>query len=144
MTLRFKKGHFYEFHRSRAVNRPGAELELREDVEIGREISRSDAVRQVANGKDVYTPFRADAYRVAASAFSGPAPEWDGAHEPEYFPHYHPGGQHTEQGDWERPVSEGRPISENKPGHVYWGYRGDMLKETEKKRKELNWKLFPT
>ncbi|HEY9127417.1 MAG TPA: hypothetical protein VIM62_09845 [Acidobacteriaceae bacterium] len=141
MALRWTKGCFYEFHRSRAVSRPGAELHLREDVEIGVEISRKSAIRQVANGKDIYTPFRADAYKLAAAAFNGVAPEWDGSHQPEFFPHYHPGGVHTGEGEWEREATEGRPISDVGPGHVYWGQRGDMLKETEKKRKQRNWNL---
>ena len=35
------------------------------------------ALRQVANGRDVYTPFRYE-YKLACSAY-GEAPKWDGA-----------------------------------------------------------------
>lgn len=128
MTIKVQKGAFYEFHRTRAVNRPAAEIHLRQGVEVGPEIPEPLARRQVLSGRDVYTPFRSDAYRLACAAY-GEAPKWDGAHEDEYFPHYHPGDKHNEK--WKREASEGRPISGNAPGHVYWGTRGELKGEKQ-------------
>ena len=124
-----KHGAFYDFYRSRPTNRPGTELTLSDHSEIGNQISEPAALRQVRNGKDVYTPFRADAYRLASSAYDGVAPKWDGAHQSNYFPHYHPGDEHTEK--WKRTASEGRPISGDAPGHVYWGNRGGLQGEKQ-------------
>jgi hypothetical protein len=131
MAIKLMKGCFYEFHRSRAINRPGAELYLTDKFEIGPEVPGSVALRQVNSGRDVYTPFRADAYKMACSAYGGLAPKWDGSH-PEserYFPHYHPGDMHTEE--WKRKASKGRPISADAPGHVYWGSRGELKGEKQ-------------
>jgi len=123
------QGSFYDFYRSKPTNRPGAPLTLTSHSEIGDKLSDRAALRQVRNGKDVYTPFRADAYRLACSAYEGVAPKWDGAHEKNYFPHYHPGDEHTEK--WKRTAKEGRPISADAPGHVYWGHRGELLGEKQ-------------
>jgi hypothetical protein len=130
MPIKVRKGSFYEFHRTRAVNRPSAELALRQGIEVGPEIPERMALRQVANGRDVYTPFRYDAYKLACSAY-GEAPKWDGAHQDGHFPHYHPGDKHTE--NWKRKASEGRPISADAPGHVYWGTRGELKGEREER-----------
>jgi hypothetical protein len=132
MPVTVKQGCFYEFHRSRSVNRPGAEIFLINDSEIGREVAEKDALKQVRSGRDMYTPFRADAYRLACSASEKGEPRWDGAHESDrYFPHYHPDGKHTKE--WKRKASEGRPISDDAPGHVYWGNRGELKGRSEGK-----------
>lgn len=106
---------------------------MTEHLEIGREVSSPVALRQVVNGRDVYTPFRADAYKLACSAFDGAAPKWDGAHadSERYFPHYHPGDKHTDE--WKRDASKGRPISADAPGHVYWGNRGELKGEKQER-----------
>jgi hypothetical protein len=131
MTIRLKPGTFYDFYRSRPTNRPGAPLKLSEHSEIGSEIAEPAARRQVQNGKDVYTPNRTDAFRLASSAYSGVPPKWDGAHQATYFPHYHPGDEHTEE--WKRAASAGRPISADAPGHVYWGNRGELLGQKQQR-----------
>jgi len=62
------RGRFYEFHRSRVISRPGEPLVTRGDIEIGPEISREYALKRVLAGKDVYTPAKQDAYRLATQA----------------------------------------------------------------------------
>jgi len=112
------KGRFYEFHRRRVVSRPGAELRTRTDIEIGPEISEKDALRQAGLGMDVYTPWRFDAYKLASRLYAE-APQYEGAHEDVYYPHYHSGKQHPKFDE-----REGRPISKQGPGHVFFGERG--------------------
>lgn len=133
MAVKLIKGCFYEFHRSRAISRPGAALDLDDQYEIGPEVPEPVALRQVRSGRDIYTPFRADAYKLACSAYGGLSPTWDGAHpqSKRYFPHYHPGGKHTQE--WKRDAAEGRPISADAPGHVYWGNRGELEGEKQER-----------
>jgi hypothetical protein len=87
-------GNFYAFDRRSP------------DFEIGRQISRTEALSCLRSGGDVYTPARSDAKALAKDVFPGRA-EWDGSHRPRpqdwdfsrpgnrRFPHYHPGGDHT-------------------------------------------------
>ena len=119
------KGHFYEFHRTRVVSRPGAELRTQQGIEIGPEIpNEKQALRQAGLGMDVYTPWKFDAYRLATKLYAK-APENEGAHEDVYYPHYHPGGKHAKSYE-ER---EGRPRAENAPGHIFFGTRGQGSKD---------------
>ena len=76
---------FYEFHR----DRPGRE--------IGRMIPRPFAVSRLHRKQDVYTPLGSDARALAKDVQKGKA-AWEGAHDPGYYPHYHPAGNHDEYG----------------------------------------------
>ena len=122
--MRLIKGHFYEFHRSRVVSRPGAELQTRIDIEIGPEIpNEKQTIRQVKLGMDVYTPWPFDAYKLAIKVFPT-APTRDPAEKSNYYPHYHPGGEHREYFE----AREGRPrAAGGAPGHVFFGHRGQGL-----------------
>lgn len=124
--MQFLKGHFYEFHRSRVISRPGAELRTRNDIEIGPEIpNEKQAIRQVKLGMDVYTPWKFDAYKLATRVYAK-APTEDPAEENAYYPHYHPGGEHRKRFE-ER---DGRPrAADGAPGHVFFGDRGLGRKE---------------
>jgi hypothetical protein len=114
------RGCFYEFHRERIVSAPGAALVTRPGLEIGPQILWEDAMKRLASGKDVYTPDKQDAYRLANHvAFGRPVHEYP--HTPNqptqsgrndvYFRHYHPGGMH--------------PSDPEAPGHVFFGVRGE-------------------
>ena len=118
------KGRFYDFERQRVISRAGQPLETRTGIEIGREISREDAFKRVRAGKDVYTPGKQEAYRLAADVLNGtpleeihkpntPSPT---GREDVYFRHFHPGGVHPGEGG---------------PGHVYFGERGEGLQEAK-------------
>src|SRR5271168_5111375 len=101
---------FYEFHRFRVVSRAGQPIMVRENAEIGPIISREAAVRQVRNGKDVYTAQKSDAKDLAAGIYvTDPACETP--HGPTYFQHFHPGGEHAEfpRGQEGRPRAEAGP-----------------------------------
>jgi hypothetical protein len=89
---------FYEFHRERANN------------EIGRMIPRPFAVQRLLRGEDVYTPLASDAKSLAKDVQKGKA-EWEGAHQPGYFPHFHPADDHVQY------------------GHVFYGERNYRLRE---------------
>ena len=116
------KGHFYEFHRERVISRPGQPLSMRSGVEIGPEISGEEALRQIRSAKDVYTPGKQEAYRLALTA-SGQTPLEESPHRPSnrsptgrqdvYFRHFHPGGVH--------------PTDNRGIGHVFFGKRGERL-----------------
>ncbi|HTX15667.1 MAG TPA: hypothetical protein VMD77_10260 [Candidatus Baltobacteraceae bacterium] len=138
MPFTVRKGCFYEFHRSRVTSSPGSpvsEATIKSHVPMGPEISEQHAISQVRSGKDVYTPFRFDAYKLACSAYGGKKPLWEGAEQEDFYPHYHPGGIHAE-GNWERHASQGRPIAEGAPGHVFWGNAGELLERSEEKGKK--------
>ena len=109
-------GYFYEFHKDRAISRPGQPLDTRVGLEIGPPITGEDAFRQAKTGKDVYTFAREDAYKLALQLNPGkPIPE--GPHAPPkpsttgredvYFRHFHPGGLH------------------DRFGHIFFGQRGE-------------------
>ena len=114
------RGIYYEFHKERIVSRPGAPLVVREGMEIGPPISWEDAMKRLAAGKDVYTPNKQDAYRLASHVAHGRAME-EFPHTPRrptpsgredvYYRHYHPGGLH--------------PGEPGAPGHVFFGDRGE-------------------
>ena len=118
-------GRFYEFHRARVISRPGQPLQTRSGVEVGPEISKEDALRRINAGKDVYTPAKYDAYRLATQVQGGSAPLEERPHTPPvasptgrldvYFRHYHPGGSH--------------PTDEGGFGHVFFGDRGDQFEK---------------
>ena len=120
--MRLDKGEFYEFHRTRVVSRPGAELKTLEGIEIGPKIPRlRQAIRQVRLGMDVYTPWKFDAYTLAVHAYAR-APKLEPAHQSVYYPHYHPRAEHAE--GYEN--REGRPRADKgAPGHVFFGHRGE-------------------
>ena len=121
-SMELRAGMFYEFHRARVVSRAGQPLLTKNDVEVGPQITREDAVHQVRNGKDVYTPRRSDAERLAISVYGpDPGPEYDPPRESFHFQHFHPGGEHPEF----HPNREGRPRAIRGPGHVFFGYRGE-------------------
>jgi hypothetical protein len=108
------KGLFYQFRRDRVVSRAGQPVQTRPAMEVGLVMSREEAFREVRSGRDVYTPAREDAYRLALRlAPATPAME---IHQPRiasptgrwdvYFPHFHPGGDHE------------------RFGHIFFGERG--------------------
>jgi hypothetical protein len=119
------RGRYYEFHRERIVSRPGQPLATRAGLEIGPEIPVEQALTRVQAGKDVYTPGKQDAYRLARDAQDGQAPLEQRPHRPSqpsptgredvYFRHYHPGGAH--------------PTDEDGMGHVFFGDRGESYEE---------------
>lgn len=75
------KGSFYEFHRDQPHR------------EIGHVIQRKSALLRVLRGDDVYTPADSDARSLAKDVQKG-KPDWEGAHGADFYPHYHPGGNH--------------------------------------------------
>jgi len=102
MPKTVQAGCFYEFERA---DQP---------YEVGREISRAWALFRIRSGivkeaketKDVYTPRRKDARRLARSAYPG-VPVEDAPHSEDYFSHFHPGDR--EEGF----------------GHVFFDSRGE-------------------
>jgi hypothetical protein len=114
------RGNFYEFHSELVTSRAGQPIVTTVGAEIGPEIAREWALRQVRNGQDVYTLMKEDAYRLASAVFSG-RPQEDSAHDEFYYRHFHPGGQHPTL-DHDRP---GRRRAVAGPGHVFFGERGD-------------------
>src|SRR5579864_6484134 len=108
-------GHFYEFHAERVISRPGQPIVTRVGMEIGPEISKEVAFRQLAAGKDVYTLSKEDAFKMASDLKRG-TPVGDKPHDEFYYPHFHPGGEHP-QLDHDRP---GRPRAVAGPGHVFF------------------------
>jgi hypothetical protein len=120
MKTKIVARHFYEFHRTRNVARPGQPPKNVDGIEIGPLIAREDALKMVKAGGDVYTPRKKDAYRLARDAH-GAAPGVDEIHKPEdysptgrkdvYFRHFHPGAVHHSEGG----------------GAVYFGHRGEGL-----------------
>jgi hypothetical protein len=114
-----QKGQFYEFHTQRVISHAGQPIVTSLGAEIGPAISREIALRQLRNGKDVYTLNKEDAYQLAVAAFHG-RPVGDYAHDEPYYAHFHPGGVHPEL-DRDRP---GRPRAFAGPGHVFFGERG--------------------
>lgn len=79
------EGKFYEFCR----DQPGRE--------IGRMIPRPHAVLRLRREQDVYTPMDSDARSLAKDVQKGKA-EWEGAHDADYYPHYHPADNHEDYG----------------------------------------------
>jgi hypothetical protein len=111
---------FYEFHRYRVVSRAGQPIMVKENVEIGPIVSKEAAVRQVRNGKDIYTARKSDAKDLAAGIYvTDPACETP--HKPAHFQHFHPGGEHPAFPRGQ----EGRPRAAEGPGHVFFGSRGE-------------------
>src|SRR5712692_10047029 len=113
------RGQLYEFHAGRVISRPGQPIVTVVGVEIGPEISREEAFRQLRGGKDVYTLSKEDAYRLATPVYYA-RPVEDTPHDQFYYSHFHPGGVHP-QFDHDRP---GRPRAVAGPGHVFFGERG--------------------
>ena len=121
MAMHVFAGRFYEFHRHRVISRPGQPISRKDGIEVGPPISREEALRQVQGGRDVYTPRKQDAYRLARDAH-GRTPVEE-IHKPRtpsptgrvdvYFRHFHPGGIHHADGG----------------GGVYFGARGERLDE---------------
>ena len=122
MAVMVLKGRFYEFHKERIVSTPGAPVTRRPGIEIGPEISRSDALRRLKRKEDVYTAALQDAKSLATDAFPGRfPPKFEAPHPPRqptvagrddvYFPHFHPGGLH--------------PTEAGGLGHVFFGERGE-------------------
>lgn len=127
MPIAIFQGRYYEFHKERNIARPGAETFMRAGIEIGPEISREDAARQVQSGRDVYTLRKTDAYKLAVQVAGAHTFEKKAGntvaevHTPKeptlsgrtdvYYPHYHPGGAH--------------PSDPGGPGHVFFGERGE-------------------
>jgi hypothetical protein len=105
MSREHLPGEFYVFDRGRPMQ------------EIGRWITRNQALERVRAGRDVYTPLNSDASSLAKDVRKGKA-FWEGSHAPRErdwdadavgnrrFPHYHPGGDHETY------------------GHVFYGERG--------------------
>lgn len=117
-----QSGLFYEFHRSRVVSRAGQPLLTKENIEVGPIINREDALHQVRNGKDVYTPRKSDAEKLAISVY-GQNPVCDLPRESNHFQHFHPGGLHPVFPDGQ----QGRPRANEGFGHVFFGSRGENL-----------------
>ena len=115
-----QRGRFYEFHAERVISRPGQPIVAIVGIEVGPEISQEMALRQLRSGRDIYTPGREDAYRLACSLHQG-TPVQDAPHDEFFYPHFHPGGVHPEV-DRER---AGRRRAVAGPGHVFFGQRGE-------------------
>jgi hypothetical protein len=111
---------FYEFHRLRVVSRAGQPLLEKQNIEIGPPIAREEAAHQVRNGKDVYTARKNDAFKLASHLYAS-NPVFDAPTKPNYFPHFHPGGEHPKFAEDQL----GRPRAEEGPGHVFFGSRGE-------------------
>jgi hypothetical protein len=118
------KGFFYECQRQRIVSRAGQPLQTRTGIEIGKLISRESALREVRGGRDVYTPYPEDAYRLALQVNGRKPIEHIPHHPPQssptgrmdvYFRHYHPGKERNTKTDDE----------EDKYGHIFFGERGE-------------------
>lgn len=114
MKLRLA-GQFYAFETERNAARPGQPEHKVAWSEIGRAIPEEDAYRRVRDGRSVYTLSRNDALRLAIRVDRKPPKEeihipLGGALNPSgrwdvYFPHFHPGDDHTY-------------------GHIFFGERG--------------------
>ena len=102
------KGEYYEFERSRL------------GMELGRNVAYPHAMTLVRGGRDVYTPNKEDAYKLARSVYPTSAEECFTGQD-SHFAHYHPGGLHPEYG-------KGDPQSFGKAragfGHVFFNLRG--------------------
>jgi hypothetical protein len=85
------RGLFYEFHAERVISRRGQPIVSVVGFEIGPEIPREEALRQVRGGKDVYTLNKEDASRQASQLYAGRSVE-DTQHDQVYYSHFHPGG----------------------------------------------------
>ena len=92
------QGQFYEFTRGQTPS------------EVGYLISRKDAQFRLHDRLDVYTPMSSDAKSLAKDVQKGKA-DWEGSHQPGYYPHYHPAGNHRDY------------------GHVFYGDKGYRVKE---------------
>ena len=114
-------GWFYEFHRYRVVSRAGQPILTKQNIEIGPIIGKEDALRQVRNGKDVYTARRTDAEKLAEQLYAADA-VYEPPHQPSHFQHFHPGGEHPEF----EAGQQGRPRAAEGPGHVFFGARGKL------------------
>jgi hypothetical protein len=111
-------GHFYDFKRDRNVARAGQPQYLVGGIEIGLEVTIERAFTRVKAGHDVYTPYEADAYKLAARIDPRmPKSEIHRAnlHAPTrsgrddvFFQHYHPGDDRAY-------------------GHIFFGNRGQGL-----------------
>jgi hypothetical protein len=84
------RGLFYEFHAERVISRRGQPIVSVVGFEIGPEIPREEALRQVRGGKDVYTLNKEDASRQASQLYAGRSVE-DTQHDQVYYSHFHPG-----------------------------------------------------
>jgi hypothetical protein len=115
-------GRFYEFHVERVISRAGQPIQTMIGIEVGPEISRELAFKQVREGMDVYTLGKNDAYQLELNVLSGRPVEHNPS-KPAYFPHYHPGGA-THKYDRSRP---GRLRATVGPGHVFFGERGQGI-----------------
>ena len=107
MPRHVAKGRYYKFSRKNA------------DREIGACIPRNRALQLVLRGKGVCTPAASDAKSLAKDVVPGAA-EWDGAHQKNFFPHYHAGFNHD-------------------LGHIFYGERdyrrGEMQNKPEASRR---------
>jgi hypothetical protein len=95
MPRHIQDGAYYEFRRQ----------DSHSYYEVGPQISERNAILDVRYKKDVYTPRGSDAKSLAKHVHKA-APVWHPAHEPNYFPHYYPGGSL----DY---------------GHIFYGGRGE-------------------
>lgn len=114
----FMRGRFYEFHVERVTSRPGQPITTVVGAEIGPEIPKEKAVRQVRQGMDVYTLNKEDAYKLATSV-EAPRPLEHNPHNLAFYPHFHPGGVAHEYD----PTRPGRLRANVGPGHVFFGNR---------------------
>ena len=94
-------GKFYDFDRKKPVGQ-----------EIGLSIPRNTALTRLRSKRDIYTPRQSDAKSLAKDVEKGKA-DWEGAHKPNYYAHFHPAGNHSEY------------------GHIYYGESG--LRQGEKR-----------
>jgi hypothetical protein len=94
MPFTARIGAVYEFDR------------IRVNEEIGNQIpTRSAMLGRIQRGGDVYTLMPGDAKSLAKDAYHNRPADRDIAHQPGYYPHYHPGRDH----DF---------------GHIFFGQRG--------------------
>jgi hypothetical protein len=100
MPIALVNGCFYRFDRSK------------KGKEIGASVIRNNALVLLRKKKDIYTPRQSDAKSLAKDVQKGKA-DWEGAHKPGYYAHFHPAGNHKEY------------------GHVYYGPSG--LRQGEKR-----------
>jgi hypothetical protein len=114
----FLPGRFYEFHVERIISRPGQPIAAVVGAEIGPEIPRESALRQVRDGMDVYTLVKEDAYRLATGIHAA-RPLEHAPHNLAFYPHFHPGGVPHEYD----PARPGRLRTTAGPGHVFFGAR---------------------
>ncbi|MGB8475315.1 MAG: hypothetical protein WCE61_14625 [Candidatus Acidiferrum sp.] len=112
------QGRFYEFHVERVISRAGQPITTIVGAEIGPEIKKEAAHRQVREGMDVYTLNKEDAYKLATNVQPG-RPLEHAPHNWAYYPHFHPGGVAHEYD----PARPGRLRANLGPGHVFFGDR---------------------